>query len=140
MNPPKPELFERGKIRNREAARQIRDFSGLKWGAITPTEIDGYFEINNVAFVFVEIKYRNSELPYGQRLALQRLVDNIGENKQAILILARHDVESGGDINAATCEVAKYYFRGGWHEIQRKQTLKEFCDWFIDFSGAIEIP
>jgi len=136
MNLPEPELFTRGKIRNREAIKQIRNFSGLRWGTITPTDIDGYYEINNIAFIFIEIKYKNSVLPYGQRLALQRLVDNIGEKKKAILILARHEKESGEDIDTANCEVVKFYFRGEWHDARLKQNLKEFCDWFNDYSGA----
>ena len=48
--------IERGKIRNRDQAQQIRDFSGMCFrGTITPTDIDGYFEINNELFVFMEI-------------------------------------------------------------------------------------
>ena len=34
--------LDRGKIRNRECAGQLKDFSGLRFGKITPTDIDGF--------------------------------------------------------------------------------------------------
>lgn len=121
----------RGKIRNREQAQQIRDFSGLKWGTITPTDIDGFFEINNEVFVFIEIKFEGRSMPYGQKLALQRLVDILQEDKNAILIVARHDEKPENDIDTAECQVVRYRFKKKWIEIKKQEKLKDFCDRFI---------
>ena len=130
--------MDRGKIRNREQAQQIRDFSGLRWGTITPTDIDGFFEIQNIIFIFIEIKYKDAKLPFGQRLALERLIDIISKEKKAILILARHENEPKEDIDAANCEVTQYYFRQTWHNEKLKRKLKDFCDWFIKYVQTIE--
>ena len=52
-------------IQNRSRARQIIDFSGIKYGNITPTDIDGGFEKQNEVFVFFEMKYGDAEMPTG---------------------------------------------------------------------------
>jgi len=124
--------MDRGKIRNREQAQQIRDFSGLRWGTITPTDIDGYFEMNNELFVFVEIKFAGRELPYGQKLALERLVDIIPKDKKAILIVAGHNENTCTDIDAANCQVMRYRYAANWYLPKEEKTLKQFLDTFID--------
>jgi len=124
--------MDRGIIRNREQAQQIRDFSGLRWGTITPTDIDGFFEINKELFVFIEIKFEGREMPYGQRLGLERVVDLLQKEKHAILIIAKHNEKIGVDIDAANCEVVRYRFREQWVIPKNPVRLKEFCDWFIE--------
>ena len=76
----------RGVIQNRERARQIIDFSGLRYGNITPTDIDGCIEYQDKGVAFIEIKHRDSPMPKGQELALTRLVDNNSTaGKRAVL-------------------------------------------------------
>lgn len=123
----------RGKIKNREQSSQIRDYSGLRWGTITPTDIDGFFEINNELFVFIEIKFEGRPMPFGQKLGLERLVDALQKDKKAILIVARHDSPPEADIDAASREVVSYRFQGRWVRLEAGAwKLKEFCDWFIE--------
>ncbi len=126
------QMTERGKIRNREQAKQLRDFSGLKWGTITPTDIDGFFEINNEVFIFIEIKFKGISMPYGQRLALERLIDILQKDKNAVLIMAKHNDKPNVDLDAAKCKVIKYRFRKNWMEVNKEWELKDFCDWFIE--------
>ena len=64
----------RGSIQFPDRARQLIDFSGLRYNKITPTDIDGFIEYHDEAIVFMEFKYGNAELPYGQKLALERLL------------------------------------------------------------------
>jgi len=125
-------MTERGKIRNRDQAQQIRDFSGLKWGKITPTDIDAFFEINNELFIIIEIKFKGKSMPYGQKWALERLVDALQKDKNAILIIAKHNERPNVDIDAAKCEVIKYRFKKEWIIVRKQWELKEFCDWFIE--------
>lgn len=68
-------MVERGVIRNREYAKQLKDFSGLRYGKITPTDIDGFLDFGDQLFVVVEGKHAGSAIQTGQRLALERLVD-----------------------------------------------------------------
>lgn len=121
------------KIRHRDQIQQIKDFSGLEWGSIYPTDIDGYFEIGNNIFVFIELKYGGKELKAGQKLAFERLVDNFTElKKQAIFIIARHDEEPENDIDVANCQVMKYRKEEKWIDLKYKTTLKDFLDGFIE--------
>jgi len=122
----------RGIIQNRERARQIIDFSGIRYGNITPTDIDGFFERANEAFVFYELKFREAEMPKGQEVALKRLVDATTKaNKKAVLFLCRHEVEDATkDVNAATAIVEKVYFNGEWYN-GNGRTLKELSDSFM---------
>lgn len=123
----------RGKIRNRAYASQIRDFSGLKFGTITPTDVDGFIEVNNKTFIFMESKYRNSQLPYGQRLALERLVDVCYEaGKDAILFILVH--ESSGDIDFAACQVSAYRYEKQWVDVDEPITAKDAVYGFIENS------
>lgn len=106
----------RGKINNRERARQIRDYSGLRFGKITPTDIDGLLDFRNKLFVYIEIKLIGAELPYGQKLALERQCDAArkpGSRKTAVLII-EHDTAPEEDIDAASCPVREYRCNGKW--------------------------
>ena len=64
-------------IRNRDYMRQIKDFSGLRFGKISPTDIDGFLDFGNSLFIFVEMKHGDTRIPYGQKLALTRLCDAV---------------------------------------------------------------
>jgi glycerophosphoryl diester phosphodiesterase len=102
----------RGVIRNREYGTQVRDFSGLRFGKITPTDIDGLIEYQNKGYVFIETKYKDAKLPRGQELALERLCDDLQNTKPTLLIIASHETE--GDIDVAETIVARYRFKGEW--------------------------
>lgn len=84
---------EKGKIDDKDYSRQIKDYSGLRYGNITPTDIDGFIEYHNKKFVFIEYKKMDQNIPQrGQELAFQRLVDLINDSgKDAIYIVAEHD-------------------------------------------------
>lgn len=121
----------RGRIRNRKLASQIRDFSGLRFNTITPTDIDGFLEFSDKIFIFIETKYKNTPIVYGQKLALTRLVDICWKgNKFALLIIASHETEEGEDIDYANCQVREIRFEGKWHEI-KNLTIKICIDRFL---------
>ena len=130
----------RGEIVNRNRARQILDFSNMLFDhKITPTDIDGLIEYRNRCFIFFEVKYKTDDgiapLPFGQRLALERIIDNL--SKPAILFLATHTTKnSNEDINAAECIVERYYWIGKWQMLNgRNITLKTACNNFIKKHG-----
>lgn len=126
-------MEERGKIKNRMRAQQIRDFSGLQFGKITPTDIDGLIDFGNVGFVLIETKLTNAEFPYGQRLAVERVVDNLAfANKDAIGIVAEHDTTPEEDIDVANCRVIEYRHNNSWLTPRNPHTVREFIDNFLD--------
>lgn len=113
---------DRGVIRNREFAQQIRDFSGLRWGKITPTDIDLFIEFGDTLYVLAEGKHGNAHLPYGQRLAFQRLVDALHHPPRiSIGFIVSHDCQ--GDIDFAALPVREYRFRGAWRTPKAPVTL-----------------
>ena len=70
-------MTERGRLRNPNLALVERDFAGIRIGACTMTDIDGFMELGGRMFIFVESKFGGAPLPFGQKLALERLVDSI---------------------------------------------------------------
>jgi len=105
-----------GVIRNREFARQIKDFSGLRFGQITPTDIDGFMDFGDRLFVVIEGKHAGSMLKTGQRLALERLVDacHCPPRRIAVAIVIDHIDESSVDVDYATCTVRTIRWNGKW--------------------------
>jgi hypothetical protein len=128
----------RGIIQNPERARQIIDFSGIRFKNITPTDIDGLIEYKNIAYVLMEFKHREAEMPHGQSLALTRMVDDFDrQGKYATLLVCEHYVDDPkADIIARDTNVRRYYYRGKWYPaIDRSfygkntyQTVKRFID------------
>ena len=109
-----PNGATRGVIRNREYATQIRDFSGMQWNNVTPTDIDGFVEFWDEIFIIVEAKHGHSTPPQGQLLALERLTDALeAGGKLSYCLLCSHN--TSGDIDYASLPVTRYRFRKEWH-------------------------
>lgn len=126
-------MVERGEIEHRRRAQQIIDFSGIRYGKCTPTDIDGLIELNGEVFVFIEYKFDDKEMPYGQRLALERLVDIVGDAKPAILIIAKHQKPPEQDIDGANATVVKIRTKRQWiTEWVEGKTVREVADTFIN--------
>lgn len=123
----------RGKIQNRERARQIIDFSGLRYKNITPTDIDGCIEYKDKAVVFMELKYRDAEMPAGQKLAFERIADDIqNAGKDCALLLCKHNVHDARcDIYASETIVVAVYWHGQWRQITDGRTLGEQVEKYL---------
>ena len=122
---------ERGSIYNRDRAKQLNNFSGLRYGTITPTDIDGLIEYNNKAYILIEIKYKNNECPNGQRIALERLTDDLQKTgKDTICIIGTHEIENPEiDVDVATTKAIMYRRNKKWHKCDT--TTKEIIDNFL---------
>lgn len=122
---------------NYERARQIIDFSGLRYGNITPTDIDGCIEYQDKGVAFIEIKHRDATMSKGQELALTRLVDNNSTaGKRAVLFVCEHDVDNCEmDITASRTIVRDIYCNTKWVDGEGR-TLKECMDIFIKWADA----
>lgn len=125
---------DRGKIRNRDRAKQLKDFSGLRFGRITPTDIDGFVDFQNKAFVIFEIKYGATEVPRGQELCYERLAlacEKAGV--KTLVLVATHDVEPPGDIDVAGLRVTKVFFQGKWRPPKCYHTVRTAFDSFREW-------
>jgi len=124
---------DRGIIRNRKWASQIKIFSGLRFGKITPTDIDGFLDFDNRIFIFIEIKKGAAMPPYGQRLALERLCDACEKSgKSSLVLIASH--EADGDIDAANLPVIQVRHHGEWRKPNRLITVRQGIDDFLSWA------
>jgi hypothetical protein len=125
-------LVERGVIRNREYSLQVKDFSGLRWGNITPTDIDIpeiplFIDFGNRLFIWGELKHGVSEPTPGQRLAFERICDACERGKvPTYFLIAKHN--DTGDINVAVAIVSEYRHSFVWKKTKRLITVREVVD------------
>jgi hypothetical protein len=126
-------MTNRGVIENRERAKQLRDFSGLQYGKITPTDIDGLIEWKDIAYIIIETKFENAELPSGQKLALERLCDDLQNYKHTIVIISTHNHPVNEDIDLANTMVKRYRWQRKWVDMtDNPYTVKKLIDWFVN--------
>ena len=100
----------------RNRASQLVDFSNMVFARnATPTDIDGFLELDNRFFVFFDLKHENAEkIQGGQKMAYSRLTDaihNPDKNKHCITLIAKHNTPPEVDIQAADCMPALYASR-----------------------------
>lgn len=130
-------MSERGAIRNREFAQKIRDFRGLRFGAITPTDIDAFCDFKNRLFVFIESKFGDSSPPYGQMLALERLCDACcADGRVAVVLLLKHQAKEGEDIDFAALPVTRYRLAGKWLYPKEPINCKQAIDKLLEEYAA----
>lgn len=122
--------------------RQLIDFQGLDIdGYIYPTDIDGLIEYKDSEYIIFEIKHGDAEVPFGQRLALQRMVDDFTKiGKQAVVFICEHSVrDANKPVIAAWCKVRKVYYdgEGQWREPLHEITVRDAVDSFQKYSRIV---
>ena len=114
-------------IKNRKHKSQIIEFSGLKYGNMYPTDIDCFIDFKDKLFIFAEAKFGDAELPFGQRLALERLCDTCSVIKPSVVFVVRHTSEE--DIDIAYALVSEYRYKGEWRYPENPRlTLRQAVD------------
>ncbi len=125
-------MVERGDMRSDE--KQLVSYRDLRWGKITPTDLDGFLDFGNKIFVLIEYKYKTTPLDGGQEKALKRLVDST--RQPACLIHATHDKPADQVIDGANAIVVRTYFGGCWFPDNRR-TVKQVIDAFRAKYGVL---
>ena len=92
-----------GKIRYPARSSQLIDFSGIRYGNATPSNVDGLLELDGKLFVILEYKHRSAqEMPRGQRLMIERLTDQLGSGiSYSVAVVGVHDSPVGAEIDGA---------------------------------------
>lgn len=122
-------------IHNRDKLNQFVDYSGLTFGKLHPTDIDGVLEYRNKGFILFEVKTGDALMSQGQCIALTRITDALALSKPAILFVARHNVlDPAEDVDAARCFVSEYYYQGSWWV--GNKSLREMT---ADFIAYLEV-
>lgn len=139
-------MLERGRIRSRKFALVERDFTKLRWGKITPTDIDGFLEFGDRLFVFIEHKFGGAAVVGGQRLAIQRLVDacHMPPRRMAAAVVIDHVpeallVEEDGSerIDYSVCRVREVYAFGRFRQQKQDLRCKQAIDHLIAMSARM---
>jgi len=123
----------RGTIRNKKQRLQIIDMSKLRYGNMTPTDLDAMIEYKNAGFVLIEVKF-NSEFYTlkGQKLAHERMVDALWiAKKPAVLLFASHNTPLNSEVKLDTCTVKWFRYTGRWRK-GNNATVKQMVDSFIE--------
>jgi hypothetical protein len=127
------EFFKRDELKFKGRARQINSFLGLiRRRNITPTDIDGIIDYNGKAFVILEGKYGDAELPKGQKMALENLANAILESKKkVVVIIFRHHVHDiNNDIIVSKQMVSDIYFKRKWDKITVEKNVIDVIEMF----------
>lgn len=123
-------------IKHESRAKQLILFEGMRYKSITPTDVDGFFEISGKVFVFFEIKHAGVECAGGQRLAYERLVDLLPV--PTIFLVATHTTPSSESVYARDCCVKEYRMNKQWVSPESPMTLSWIIDWFLKLQGFAE--
>lgn len=125
-----------GVIRHRARNLQVNDFRGLRYGKITPTDIDGAIDFDGRLFVFVEAKFVGTPIGRGQELFLERVVDalDLPPSRFALGLVADHAHPADHDIDFSSMVVRKSRYRGRWQfSANRLTTVREAIDAMVLF-------
>lgn len=138
---------------NKTHAKQLVSFEGLQFGALRPTDIDGFLDFGNKLFVIFELKYGDAKLPYGQDLAIRRLCDAVLRKPDTIserppiecwALVASHNTPMEFDINAGEAIVTQWRTTTSsgeqWHQMDYKITLFRFIEQLKAACDAGRIP
>lgn len=121
--------MERGEVQYRNRYKQVRDFRSMRWGNITPTDIEVAIDFRNLLTVYCELKVEGKDVPYGQRLFLERQNDDIQRGgKDCFTLIAVHSTPPEIDIDVASCRVIEYRHNSQWNKSITIYTVKEFID------------
>lgn len=131
-------MAERGVYEHPNRGKQLLRFDGMRFlDSITPTDIDALIEVRNQIVVFFEAKLKDKEVPFGQKLALERLVRNAGRaGKHAIAIIGEHNVtDPSEDVFLKDLLVREVFTteQMQWRPPKRKLYAKEAADVYIRY-------
>ena len=114
-------------IRNRKHLGCFVNFNNMKFDKISPMDFDAFMEFSNKLFIFIETKYLDTKMPFGQQLALERLCDACQDaDKVSVVFITSHKDKTGDDnIDLGNSTVTKYRWEKKWHVPNLQITLHD---------------
>ena len=114
-------------VKNRETLGQVILFEGLQTKNVSPSDIDAVLEIRGNYLILFEVKKDGFDIPKGQRILLETLVDVWDETgRMGIVVKAAHRVKNNKDILLKNCEVSEIYYKGSWKVIEDTILVGDF--------------
>lgn len=125
----------RGKIKFPNRKKQLLDYSGLLFGNITPSDIDGIIEWHNDKYALLEYKYKAAQMPFGQKLLLERMANDLYRSgKEVVVLVAKHEEDDcDNEVDAAKCLVRELYIptEGVWRKPKGEFSVFDICEMFL---------
>lgn len=123
-------------FKNPDRARQLLLFDGLEYdNNVAPMDLDGLIEYHDKKYVLIEAKLNNTPVPYGEKTALERMVNDFDKaGKEAIAIIADHKVfNTKEDVHMRDCLIRELYHskEKRWREPKRIITVQQALDSFL---------
>lgn len=122
---------------NPNRARQLLMFDGMTQGNKCFTDFDAVMEYDNKAWLLFEVKMGDKTVPTGQRLALERFVDDVScAGKDAVAVILEHRVMNPfEDVLLRMCKVRSVYMSGEfrWRPPKRPMNAREFMNDFVRY-------
>ena len=117
-------------------AKQLLVFDGLELARnASPMDIDGVIEWEDKKIVLIEIKKKGVKVPYGERITLQRMINDFATaGKLAVALVADHTVfDSRQDVRVADCIVREVYTSAGreWRPPKKMMTVEQLVRLFL---------
>ena len=86
-------------------------------GLVSPTDIDFCFEVGNQFLLIGDCKKDDAPFPTGQRLVIERIVDNWrATRKISVGVISTHSTSPEQSVVLANTVVTKMYYNGEWKE------------------------
>jgi hypothetical protein len=120
-----------GKIRFPSRAFQHIDFSGIRYGNATPSNVDGVLELEDRLFVILEYKHASAQpMSKGQRTMIERITDGLDiGGRYAIAVIGIHNSPVGEIIDGANSQAVEVRWKSEWKSISHKNfTVKQCVD------------
>ena len=133
----------RGLITHMARAKQVIIWPNMRWGSVTPTDIDSYLEFDGRVFVFIEVKLRGVELQTGQELAFVRLGDVCADaNRHSLLVVSEHRTQTHEIVVLGDTSVRRYCIdASGWVHPPSLMTTLHLVAWFVkEYAGRDLTP
>lgn len=126
---------KRGSYNHRRMGKQLLRFDGISYGNVTPMDIDGFIEWHDKKRVMLEIKLQNVPILTGERLALERMVDDFARlGKESMAVIADHKVfDTNEDVIVRDCLVREIYHSREriWRPTKMMMTVGMLLDSFL---------
>lgn len=120
-------------IIHKERALQVLSFHNLQVGKLGATDVDALIEYKDKGYMFIEVKYLDKQMGLGQRIALERLVNDTGHNKLSIGLVCEHWVHDTNEfVDVGGCYIREIYTskEKKWRPTKTVLTVRQLYDLF----------
>lgn len=123
-------MSDRGDICNPRFASRPRTFAGLRFGSITPTDIDCSVDFHHgKTFIFTEGKTLGTSIEAGQREHLENLVKAIrAGGHKAFAVVIEYPI-GDDEVDYASCRIAEWYYGDAW--LQNSNDARNLASFYL---------